>query len=149
MIDLADISLRAAHEFWHGFQDAAVYRAIVLLETIERNYFDGDSVYEASMEQLGHALGSMRPGDDLKDREQMLQVLAYMRTSRYLRVLQALDEVTPGAASRVISAAEKSKRSNESAQRFLQRNIIFERYRLLPRVLSAERLELVVDALGE
>ena len=33
--------------------------------------------------------------------------------------------------------------------KFLSRNIIFERFRLLPRVLANERLELVVSALGE
>ena len=63
--------------------------------------------------------------------------------------MQALDEVTPGAASRVIAAAEKAKRDNKTAQLFLQRNITFERYRLLPRVLSTERLEMVVSALGD
>ena len=57
-------------------------------------------------------------------------------------------QVTPGAASRVIAAAEKSKRDNVAAQLFLSRNIIFERFRLLPRVL-ATNLRLVVSALGE
>jgi len=32
---------------------------------------------------------------------------------------------------------------------FLKRNIIFERYRLMPRVLATERLDLIVSALGE
>ena len=149
MKSLADISLSASHEYWSGFQDETVYRVIVLLETVERNYYDGQTNYEQSMTKLGDALSMMRPGDDIKDREALLDVLAYTRTSRYLRILQALDEVTPGAASRVIAAAEKSKRDNRSAQRFLLRNIVFERYRLLPRVLATERLELIVSALGE
>ena len=149
MESLADISLAASHEYWSGFQDEAVYRVIVLLETIERNYYDGQADYEQSMSRLGDALSLMRPGDDIKEREALLDVLAYTKTSRYLRILQALDEVTPGAASRVIAAAEKSKRDNVAAQLFLSRNIIFERFRLLPRVLANERLELVVSALGE
>ena len=146
---MADISLRAAHAFWSEFQDPTVYRAIVLLETVEQRYYDGDEVYEAAMQQLGDALGQMRPGDDLKNRDVMLDVLAYTKTSRYLRILQALDEATPGAASRVIGAAEKSKLDHRGAQLFLKRNIIFERYRLMPRVLAAERLDLIVSALGE
>jgi hypothetical protein len=146
---MADISLSAAHAFWSEFQDPTVYRAIVLLETVEQRYYDGDEVYEAAMQQLGDALGQMRPGDDLKNRDVMLDVLAYTKTSRYLRILQALDEATPGAASRVIGAAEKSKLDHRGAQLFLKRNIIFERYRLMPRVLAAERLDLIVSALGE
>lgn len=146
---MADISLSAAHAFWSEFQDPTVYRAIVLLETVEQRYYDGDEVYEAAMQQLGDALGQMRPGDDLKNRDVMLDVLAYTKTSRYLRILQALDEATPGAASRVIGAAEKSKLDHRGAQLFLKRNIIFERYRLMPRVLATERLDLIVSALGE
>jgi|TARA_B100000886_G_scaffold315014_2_gene252673 hypothetical protein len=146
---LVDLSLAASHEYWHGFQDETVYRVIVLLETVERYYFDGDPDYEESMARLADALTTMRPGDDITNRNLLLDVLAYTKTSRYLRILQALDEVTPGAASRVIAAAEKAKRDNETAQLFLQRNITFERYRLLPRVLSTDRLEMVVSALGD
>tara|TARA_B100001989_G_C24434729_1_gene410872 strand:+ start:319 stop:759 length:441 start_codon:yes stop_codon:yes gene_type:complete len=146
---MADISLSGAHEFWSAFQDATVYRVIVLLESVEQAYFDGNPDYEDAMQKLGDVLGIMQPGDDLKDRDVMLDVLAYTKTSRYLRILQALDEATPGAASRVIGAAEKSKLNNKSAQLFLKRNIVFERYRLMPRVMSSERLEMVVAALGE
>ena len=146
---MADITLSGAHEFWSAFHDATVYRVIVLLESAEQAYHDGDPSYEAAMQQLGDALSNMRPGDDLKDRALMLNVLAYTKTSRYLRILQALDEVTPGAASRVIGAAEKSKLDDAGAQLFLRRNITFERFRLMPRVLSSERLEMVVAALGE
>ena len=146
---LTDISLESAHDFWKSFQDATVYRVIVLLESVEKKYHDGDPSYEKLMSQLGDAIGSMRPGDDIKNRQSMLDVLACTKTSRYLRILQGLDEVTPGAASRVIAAAEQSKKDNVNAQRFLRRNIIFERFRLMPRVLSNERLELIVSALGE
>ena len=146
---MADISLSGAHDFWKNFQDDTVYRVIVLLESVERNYYDGNEAYEKAMSDLEDALSVMRNGDDLKDRQAMLGVLAYTKTSRYLRILQALDEVTPGAASRVIAQAEKSGRDNQSAQLFLQRNIIFERFRLLPRVLASDRLEMIVSALGE
>ncbi|MEC8882101.1 MAG: type IVB secretion system protein IcmW [Pseudomonadota bacterium] len=146
---MADISLSGAHDYWKNFQDDTVYRVIVLLESVERNYYDGNEAYEKAMSGLEDALSMMRNGDDLTDRQAMLDVLAYTKTSRYLRILQALDEVTPGAASRVIAEAEKSGRDNQSAQLFLQRNIIFERFRLLPRVLASDRLEMIVSALGE
>ena len=148
-MNVADISLSGAHDYWRNFQDDTVYRVIVLLESVERNYHDGNEAYEKAMSGLEDALTMMRNGDDLTDRQAMLDVLAYTKTSRYLRILQALDEATPGAASRVIGAAEKSKLNNKSAQLFLKRNIVFERYRLMPRVMSSERLEMVVAALGE
>ena len=66
---MVDLSLAASHEYWHGFQDETVYRVIVLLETVERFYFDGDPDYEESMARLlADALTTMRPGDDISNR---------------------------------------------------------------------------------
>ena len=79
----------------------------------------------------------------------MLNVLAHIRTSRYLRILQAMDSSEPGSASKVIAHAEQSANSDASAQLFLQRNLIFERFRLLMRIFSLERLRTLTDALEE
>ena len=119
-----------------------------MLESVETGYHDSEPGFEAAMQNLAEAIAAMSPGDEPKDLNLVLDVLAFLRTSRYLRILQLFDENTPGAASKVIAAAEKSKVKNEGAQIFLKRNIIFERFRLMPRVLSKERLDLIVDALG-
>ena len=65
-----------------------------------------------------------------------------------MSLLQAIDTVHPGSASRVlIHAEETSIGSYDPAGFFLKRNIVFERLRLLSRVFCQYRLKLVLRAL--
>jgi intracellular multiplication protein IcmW len=65
-----------------------------------------------------------------------------------LRLLQAIDTVHPGSASRVLMHAEETNLGEQDPSGFfLKRNIIFERLRLLSRVFSENRLTLVLRAL--
>ena len=144
---MVDISLASAHDFWSGFSDPYVYRAIVMLESVENNMYDGEKDFEDAMAELGNALEDVP--ESFSNANELLSVLAYLRTSRYLRVLQAIDVSNPGMASRIIAKAEGSDQSNIPAQTFLHRNIIFERFRLLARVFSTERLRIIAEALEE
>lgn len=143
---MVDISLEGSHDYWKSFPDQSVYRVIVLLESVEQSFYHGDADFEDAMEKLGDSIDLMSEHSP-PDPMEILEVLAYLKTSRYLRFLQGMDGVSPGAASKVIQAAERSKPTDKAAQIFLKRNIFFERYRLLCRVLSQERLELVTSAL--
>ena len=143
---MVDLSLKESHAFWDGFPDKSVYHVIVLLESVEKSLYDGDEDFEAKMEALGDALDALS-GRELENKQAILDVAANLRTSRYLRLLQTLDMSSPGAASKVIAYAEKSDPTNTQAQLFLRRNVIFERYRLLGRIFSQERLGVLVKAL--
>ena len=141
---MVDISLKASHEYWRQFPDNSVYQVIVLLEKVEKSFYDGQESYEDAMDKLGDAIDLMNT-QPLKDNSLVLEVLAYTKTSRYLRILQGMDSISPGSASKVIQAAEKSKLDQKAHQLFLRRNIYFERYRLLKRVLSKQRLDMMAD----
>ena len=143
---MADLSLQESHAFWESFPDKSVYHVIVLLESMEGSLLDGDKDFEAGMEQLSNAIESLS-GQEIKDKQLVLDVVANLKTSRYLRLLQAIDMASPGAASKVIAFAEQADKDNHMAQFFLRRNIAFERYRLLSRILSEDRLQLLTKAL--
>ena len=143
---MVDVTLKEAHEYWSQFPDPSVYKVIVFLESCEQSFYDGDQAYEDAMDKLGDALDLMST-ESVEDLSAVLGVLAYTRTSRYLRLLQGMDGVSPGAASKVIQAAERSKTDDKDGQLFLKRNVLFERYRLLQRVLSDERLKELSEAL--
>ena len=143
---MPDLSLEESHSFWESFPDKSVYHVIVLLEAVESNLLDGDSDFERKMHTLGDALDSLS-GREVKDKQLVLDVISNLKTSRYLRLLQSLDMASPGAASKVIAHAEQSTPDNTTAQLFLKRNIIFERYRLLARLFSEERMKLLTTAL--
>lgn len=77
-----------------------------------------------------------------------IRLVGNIKAGRGLRLLQAIDTVHPGSASRIlIHAEENSAGSFDPAGFFLKRNITFERLRLLARVFSEYRLKLVARAL--
>lgn len=143
---MVDLTYKGSHDYWSQFPDSSVYKAIVFVESQEQAFLDGDKEYEEAIEKLGDALDLMST-QSIDDHTAVMQVLACMKTSRYLRLLQGMDGISPGAASKVIQAAERSDPLDALAQLFLRRNIVFERYRLLQRLLAPERLKLLSQVL--
>ncbi len=100
--------------------------------------------------RLGYAL------DDVKDfeinnEEVLVKVLANTHSGRALRLMQFLDVLKPGTASKLLIYAEEQtkdpEKKNRYADLFLKRNLAFERLQLLGRVFSPERINLVLKAL--
>lgn len=144
----ADMTLKGCHMFWSSFQDANVYRAICLMEKVEHWALDNHPEVEKKLIDLGVTLqnATSKKIDKMDD---IMVMCSYMRMSRKLRFMQILDQIDPGAASRLIQHAEKRKFSSNDAGLFLKRNVIFERMRMISRIMSPERLALVrkiVDA---
>ena len=76
----------------------------------------------------------------------LIKLLVSLKTGRALRVLQYIDQLQPGSASKLLIYAEVSGETDELAKFFLQRNLIFERMQLLSRVFSPVRFKLIMDA---
>lgn len=146
---MPDLSLKASHEFWKNYQDPMIYRVIAFMETVEDWTLDGDPTLEAILDELGRNLDQVRRFE-LGKEEQFITLLAHLKTSRILRVLQAIDTIEPGSASKILMYAEENNTpENLLTGLFLRRNIVFERLRLLSRVFSAERFELVLKAMEQ
>ena len=145
---MPNYSQEAAHEFWYRFKDQNVYGVIVRMESIEDWTVDGDEDLEQALETLGSNMDNV-DNIDLEQHEKFIQLTAYLKLSRALRILQALDTAYPGAAAKLIAAAEQLSPTNPHAKLFLSRNVIFERLRLLTRVLAPERVILVQSAIEE
>jgi intracellular multiplication protein IcmW len=84
----------------------------------------------------------------LGQEDKFIRLVGNIKSGRGLRLLQAIDTVHPGSASKVlIHAEETSVFAQDPAGFFLKRNIVFERLRLLSRVFSEYRLKLVSRAI--
>ena len=144
----ADMTLEGCHRFWASFQDANVYRAICLMEKVEDWTLDNDGDVEAKLVALGEALQRTAPRK-IEKMDEILVMCTCLRISRKLRFMQIMDQIDPGAASRLIQFAEQQQFSSNDAGLFLKRNVIFERMRMISRMISSERLAMVrkmVDA---
>ncbi|HLB58119.1 MAG TPA: type IVB secretion system protein IcmW [Gammaproteobacteria bacterium] len=146
---MPEFSHAATHQFWKEFQDPMIYRVISFMESVEDWTLDGDAELEKAMQTLGDTLEDIG-NIDLAQEINMIDVLAYIKTGRGLRLLMCLDMAYPGAASKVLMKAEEiTKSQKDNAGYFLRRNVVFERLRLLGRVFSTERLSLLQKSLED
>ena len=143
------LDLQSAHDFWKNYDDPMIYRVIAFMESVETWTMDGNPGIEDALESLGNHLDQLSRFE-LGREEQFVTLCAHIKTSRILRLLQAVDTIDPGSASKVLMYAEENNTpDNLIAGLFLRRNIIFERLRLLARVFSPQRFELILKALEQ
>ena len=140
---------QSALDFWKNYQDTLIYRVVCFMETKEDWTLDGHPELESSIEKLGIALDEVKKFE-LGKQEQFVAMFAHIKSSRILRTLQAIDTIDPGSASKLLMfAEEKSAANHPLAGLFLRRNIIFERLRLLSRVFSPQRVEMVLRSMEQ
>jgi len=143
------LDLQAAHDFWKHYQDSMIYRVISFMESVEGWTLDGDPELERAITSFGNSLDKITRFE-LSKEEQFIALCAHIRTSRILRILQAIDTIDPGSASKVLMYAEENNNpENPMAGLFLRRNIVFERLRLLARVFAPERFDIILKALEQ
>jgi intracellular multiplication protein IcmW len=147
---MPDLSHEASAQYWSEYMDPMIYRVITFMESVEDWTLDNTPEFEAAMERLGEELDDIEKIDMgmLNQEDAFIRIAGNIKTGRGLRLLQAIDVVHPGSASRIlIHAEETSSGSFDPAGFFLKRNITFERLRLIARVFSEYRLKLVARAL--
>jgi intracellular multiplication protein IcmW len=146
---MPDLSLEAVHAFWHDYDKRTLYRIVTSMEGIETWAADDDPKVEEALLQLGNALDEISDFE-ITDEGAVVKILANMRSGRALRLMQFLDVLKPGTASKLLIYAEeqtKEGHKNPQANLFLKRNLAFERLQLLGRVFAPERMNLVLKAL--
>src|SRR3990167_1227130 len=99
--------LAASHEFWKNYDDPMIYRVIAFMETVEHFTHDGDPPLEATMNEIGEAFDALS-SFELGKEEQFVALCAHLKTSRILRLLQAVDTIDPGSASKLLMYAEEN-----------------------------------------
>jgi intracellular multiplication protein IcmW len=147
--DMPNLDLISSHEFWKNYDDPMIYRVIAFMETVENFTLDGNPSLEQTLTTLGQTLDDLS-SFELSKEDQFVTTCAHLKTSRILRILQAIDTIDPGSASKLLMYAEENNSpENPMASLFLRRNIVFERLRLLARVFSPERFMLVLKVLEQ
>ena len=154
---MPDLHLDAVHAFWDSYDRRTLYRVIVAIERVEHWVLDSDEAIDSALIRLGEVMDQAGGEFELNQESAFIRVLATVRASRALRLLQALDVAKPGSASQLLMHAEGSndeggtepKKKDPFAKLFLRRNLIFERLQLLSRVFAPQRVSLILKALEQ
>jgi intracellular multiplication protein IcmW len=150
---MPDLSLDAVHAFWDSYDRRVLYRVIVALESIEKWAADQDATIDQAICKLGEAMDIANSVDFSGYEEKIINILAYLKSSRAIRILQSIDSLKAGSAAQLLTKAEEmstakpGEKVNQVAKLFLDRNLVFERMQLLSRIFSIQRFNLVLNAL--
>lgn len=144
---MLDLTSDAVREYWQERHDAALLRILEAMESVETWVLDGDPDVEASLERLVEHLNSVQ-NYELQNEEELINILSSIKASRALRVLQYIDTLKPGSASKLLIYAEvSSNEPNDLPGFFLKRNLVFERLQLMGRIFAGDRVDLVLKAI--
>ncbi len=147
---MPDMSLEAVHAFWHDYDKRTLYRIVTSMEGIENWAADTEPQVEEALLRLGACLDEITDFE-ITDEAVLIKVLANTHSGRALRLMQFLDVLKPGTASKLLIYAEEQTKDaankNKYADLFLKRNLAFERLQLLGRVFAPERINLILKAL--
>ena len=144
---MPDLDLTSSHEYWKNYEDPMIYRVVAFMEAVEKWTHDGNPKLEAAIAAMSQALDSVEKYQ-LGKEDSMIKLGCYIKATRVLRMLQAIDTIEPGSASRLLMYAEEhSITSDDPSGLFLRRNIVFERLRLLARIFAPERFNILLKAL--
>lgn len=144
---MLDLTVPATEKFWNDRQDPFLVKIIKIMEDIEDWTMDGDPEIEAELTKLAKALD--KPENfEIKNEDAYINLLISIKLSRALRIMQHIDSISPGSASKLLVYAEvASKGTNDIPGLFLNRNLVFERLQLLSRIFAPERFTIATKAI--
>ncbi len=149
---MPDLSTEAVHAFWYDYDSRILYRIVCMMESVEFWTVDEQPEVDEALKQLG-LLFDKGEGLELKLQDHLIKILVSIKAGRALRLMQYLDVLKPGTASKLLIYAEDKLKENTEEEMhpfydmFLKRNLAFERLQLLGRVFAQERINLVLRAL--
>ena len=147
---MPDLSTEAVHQFWYDYDKRILYRIVTSLEGMESWAVDTDEKVDLVFNELGRALDNAS-NIELQEEATLIKILANTHSARAIRLMQYLDAIKPGLASKLLMYAEQQTKEEGKkdpyCDLFLKRNLVFERLQLLSRVFAPERINLVLKAL--
>jgi intracellular multiplication protein IcmW len=145
---MPDLSREAVKDFWQQRRDSILYRIIKNMENVETWTSDDDPALETALMTFGECLDQLTKFE-VAEEDKIIRLLINIKIGRALRIMQHMDSVQPGSASKLLIYAENASKNenNQNAGFFLKRNLVFERMQLLGRIFSPDRVHLVSAAL--
>ena len=143
---MPDLSLDYCHEYWANHSDPLVYKALCFMESIEDWVIDDIEGVEEAIGVLGNVLENI-DNIDLKHSDDFISVIANVRATRNLMMLQVLNEAYPGSVAKLVKHAEALSSNNEVCKLFIKRHVLFERLRLMGKIFSEEATKGIMEIL--
>ena len=140
----SEIKQRVIHH-WQSFKNPIINDVLINMEKLEHIYPTLDLKGETKVQELLDALAASRP-EKINELE-LIKTLNQLPAAFMLYIIHKLQALNTDVVMRIISYAQKHKKSNSDVSKFFQRNMVFEKAQLLGRIFSTNRMEAVLDVL--
>lgn len=147
---MPDLSVEAVRHQWAS-EDLRAFHVLMSMERQEDWTLDGTQVVEQAIQEFGEraekSTGIAYAGGVSKE---LIYVMAYMKSTRALRLLKWLDTRAPGVGLRLVQQSVdiiNKKDDNEHAQVMVERLRILKKISVLSRVFSTSRIQFILKAL--
>lgn len=146
---MPDLSVKGIEKFWHEHDNLEIYKIISIMESVENWSNTENAELDEALGVLGQVLDNIGYVD-LKEENIFIQIANNLKIGHMLRVIQTLDIAHPGAVAKLfLFAKENSESAEDACGLFMRRNIVFERLRALARVFAEDRLNHILQVLGD
>lgn len=150
---MPDLSRQAVEQFWQA-NEPALKEILLAMEVIESRVgwpVDSHPGVEAALKRLGDDMeAAVRESTLLGSREEMVFVLAYLRSGRAVRIMQWLDERYEGMAYKLMETmVDGAREGNFDATVMIDRITMLRRIRHIGRVFSSSKVVLVLRLLEQ
>ncbi|MEC7030884.1 MAG: hypothetical protein VXW87_04395 [Pseudomonadota bacterium] len=139
---MADLSHKSTLAFWQDFMDGSIFPLIQFIEGSEDFANEHSETLKETLETTGAFLESATQLADGSE-EHFVKLCAPLFMSQKLRIMQLADAISPGFATKMIKKSEALSLNDKDCEIFLKRNLLFERLRIISRVFSPEKIQLV------
>ena len=99
------LDLQSSHQFCETMVIWTIYRGS-FMESVETWKKRWRPKLETALDELGEALESLSKLD-MKEEELFIKIATFLKMPRLLRMLQAIDSISPGSASKVLMYSEE------------------------------------------
>lgn len=139
---MPDLTHEGAKQFWSEFMNGSIYDVIAFIEQAEHWTVSDDPRVVEALETLSKKFENADSKTSFSH-DHLIRICAYVHLSQKLKIMQELDTIHPGLATKLIQSAEQAPPEDKDAATFLKRNVIFERMRILSRILTPKRIQMV------
>ena len=141
---MPSFDLSSTRSFWTHYMGGAVINIIRFMELSEHNMLSQNEEVMDKLQTFGEALDDNDQAEKLA-LDELVKVAASLHMSQKLRLMQVVDNASPGKATQMISYAELNIDSSPLAKQFLFRNKKFESIRILQKVYHPNRLQTLMS----
>ncbi|WP_077216772.1 type IVB secretion system protein IcmW [Piscirickettsia litoralis] len=133
-------------DYWKSYGNSNINNALVNFEFIEKMSFD---LSADDLEQVAEFIEKINnDGVEKMDKMKLIVFLNRLPAAYMFYSIHQINRIDAKYMSELISMVNQKNSSDDECAKFYQRNMVFERFQILSRIFSSERLNKIISCVS-